>query len=347
MKVCVAGFGTVGRWLVAALDRQAGALRRDGVEVELVAVANRHDGLVYHREGLSPAALTELAEQGGSLTDYPGVDTWPDVAERLRSLELDVLVETSASPRESGDPGLTHIREALRRGIDVVTSNKWPVALAGVELVELAAERGVELRAESTVMSGTPVLRALADGLAGATPRRLRGVVNATANAVLTTMSAGSSYEDAVSRAQAAGLAEPDPAADLEGWDSVAKLMILSALIFGHQLAPADVRRRGIASLRPEEVSALRDPGAQLREVADLVMEGSEVSHAAVEPALLDLDDPLAAVDGATNSIIVEAEPLGEVRIVGPGAGAELAGQGVLSDLISIGRRRRNDARHS
>src|SRR4029453_9772296 len=134
--------------------------------------------------------------------------------------EAALLVEVTASPSSDGEPGLAHMREALGRGIPVVTSNKWPVALRGAELATLARREGVAFCAESTVMSGTPVLRALVDGLAGATPIGLRGLLNATANFILTRMAQGAPYEVALAEAQVAGLAERDPAAALEGPDA-------------------------------------------------------------------------------------------------------------------------------
>ena len=100
----------------------------------------------------------------------------------LRATQADLLVEVTASRSTDGEPGFAHMREALGRGLPVVTSNKWPVALHGVELAELARTRRVAFRAESTVMSGTPVLSTLVDGLAGAVPVGLRGLLNATAN---------------------------------------------------------------------------------------------------------------------------------------------------------------------
>ena len=115
------------------------------------------------------------------------------------------------------------MREALGRGIPVVTSNKWPVALHGVELSRLARSRGVALRAESTVMSGTPLLGPLTEGLAGTIPIDLRGVVNATANFILSTMASGRSYDEALAEAQEAGLAERGIEADVEGFDAQAR----------------------------------------------------------------------------------------------------------------------------
>ena len=155
------------------------------------------------------------------------------------------------------------MQEALDRRIPVVTSNKWPVALHGVELAELARSCGVAFRAESTVMSGTPVLRALVDGLAGAVPLSLRGLLNATANFILSRMADGKSYEDALADAQAEGLAERDPAADVEGHDTVAKVMILSALVFGRQLRREQVACRGITDIARSQIDEAAARGAR------------------------------------------------------------------------------------
>jgi homoserine dehydrogenase len=236
------------------------------------------------------------------------------------------------------------MREALERGIDVVTSNKWPVALHGVELAELARSRGVAFRAESSVMSGTPLLSTLIEGLAGATPVGLRGLLNATANFILTRMTEGVSYDDALAEAQRAGLAERDPRADVDGDDTVAKVMILSALVFGRQLRREDVSVRGISALSDSEVAEVTSSATRLKHVATLEFSepgGHGDVTARVEPELLPLADPLAAITGTTNALVCRAQPLGEVMIAGPGAGPELAGQGVLSDLLAVARLRR------
>ena len=286
----------------------------------MVGVANARDGFVYAEEGLDLKAFPS----GGS--------TWPSAIEGLRATEADVLVEVTASPAADGEPGLTHMREALERGIPVVTSNKWPVALHGVELAELARDKGVQFRAESTVMSGTPVLSTFVEGLAGATPLALRGLLNATANFILTRMAEGTPYEAALAEAQAAGLAERDPTDDVEGNDTVAKLMILSALVFGRQLRREDVACRGITDL---------EPGTRAKHVATL--DFAEPA-ARVQPEVLDEEDPLARIDGTTNAAILRADPVGEITVIGPGAGPELAGQGVLSDLLAVMRGRRTES---
>ena len=193
-------------------------------------------------------------------------------------------------------------------------------------------------------MSGTPVLSTLVDGLAGARPIAIRGLLNATVNFILTRMSEGLSYEDALAEAQAAGLAERDPAADVDGDDAVAKVMILSALVFGRQLARAQVACRGIAGMPRAEIEAAATSGARVKHVATLEYgepEGAGSALARVQPELVGPDDPLARIEGTANAVVCRADPVGGITVIGPGAGPELAGQGVLSDLIAVARARR------
>lgn len=239
VRICLVGFGTVGQWLARALTAEAERLSlRYGFKPVVVGVANARDGLVYTPRGLDLPTLLALDSSGGSLTEYAGVTHWPGALDGLAMIDADVLVEVSASPAHDGEPGYSHMREALRRRLRVVTSNKWPVALHGVELVELAHQMGVAFRAESTVMSGTPVLSTLTEGLAGATPIAIRGILNATSNFVLTEMHNGASYHEALAMAQRLRLAERDPSANVDGHDAVAKVMILAGLGMERSSAP-------------------------------------------------------------------------------------------------------------
>jgi homoserine dehydrogenase len=328
MRIWLVGYGTVGQWVARALSTHVRRLsERYGVEVTVVGVASRGNGFAYDPAGLDRER------------PFAAARTWQSAIEGLRATEADLLVEVSESSPDNGEPGATHMREALERGIPVVTSNKWPVAHHGVELAALARSRGVAFRAESTVMSGTPVLGALLDGLAGAVPLGVRGLLNATVNFILTRMAAGSSYADALAEAQRVGLAERDPAADVDGHDAVAKVMILSALVFGRQLRREQVARRGIAELTGADLEAAAAAGARLKHVATLEFsepDGGGAVTARVEPEAVPGDDPLAGIEGTTNALVCRAEPVGTVTIAGPGAGLELAGQGVFSDLIRV-----------
>jgi len=322
------GFGTVGRWLARALAE------RYADRFQIVGLANRRDGFFYREEGIDLGAALAIAAEDRSLDALPDVARWSTAIEGMRASDADVLVEVTQSPSPEGEPGRSHLAEALERGIPAVTSNKWPIAIHGVALAELARRQSAFLRAESCVMSGTPVLSTLSEGLAGATPLAIRGVLNATANYILSDMARGQSYADALAAAQNEGLAERDASADVDGHDAVAKAMVLSAVVFGRQLALEDVSRTGISSVTEEAVSQTLSEGRRVREVTTV-----EGSVARVEPVALEADDPLARIEGTDNAVLCRAEPLGQVMVVGPGAGVELAGQGVLSDLLQTAAR--------
>jgi homoserine dehydrogenase len=351
VRIWVVGFGRVGQWLLRALHSDAERLAAQyGLVPAVVGVANARDGFVHRRQGLDIPTLLELGAAGRPLGEHPGATRWPSALDGLAGTEADVLVEVTASPQEDERSGLAHMREALGRGVPVVTSNKWPVALHGVELAELARSNGVAFRAESTVMSGTPVLGPLVRGLAGTQPIAVRGILNATANFILSAMSEGRSYADALVAAEQAGLAERGVDADVEGHDAVAKLMILAGLLFGRQLDPDQVTRRGITGIDSAQIEAAASAGARIKLLATLEFApggGGEPLTAAVEPVALPRDDPLWAVEGVTNAVSCRAEPVGEVTITGPGAGLALAGQGVLSDLIAVRHGRRREDRRA
>ncbi len=347
LRIWLVGFGTVGQWLVRVLGSQGERLGdRYGIAVTVVGLANARDGFIYDGSGLDLPSVLASASDGRSIAEQPGVRCWPSAIEGLRATEADLLVEVTASPHTDGEPGLAHMREALQRRIPVVTSNKWPVALRGAELADLARRGGVAFRAESTVMSGTPLLSVLIDGLAGAVPVGLRGLVNATANFILSRMAQGKPYEDALAEAQGAGLAERDPAADVEGHDAVAKVMILSALVFGRQLRREQVDCRGITDIGRSRVDQAASSGTRLKHVATLGFsepDGAGIVTARVEPELVRREDPLANIEGTTNAVVCRATPIGEVTITGPGAGPQLAGQGVLSDVVAVARSHARD----
>ena len=236
----------------------------------------------------------------------------------------------------------------------VVTSSKGPMALAGLDLLSLARAQSVQLRMESTVMSGTPVLSTIREGMAGTRIRAIRGILNGTVNYILSTMAMGHDYAEGLAEAQAQGYAEADPTDDVEGDDTVAKTLILAAAVFGRTLTPEQVVRHGITTLSREQMQQADALGKRIKHVASLrllSMDGTEVSRetadsgivptlleARVEPIAFPLSDPLARIDGLLNAIVIQTDTPQQVTVIGPGAGRFQAGQGMLADLIAIAK---------
>ena len=347
LRLSIVGFGTVGRWLAAAVHRRRTWLEAEcGVAVSVVSVATRRDGFIHRDAGLDIPTLLDLAAAGCPLTDYPGTRRWDTALAGLAQTECDVLAEASnTNPREP-EPALSHIRQALEHGTHTITSSKGACAAAALDLIALARRRGVQFRMESTVMSGTPVLSTIRDGLAGTRVIAVRGILNGTANHILTLMAEGRTYPAALADAQAQGYAEPDPTDDVEGHDAVAKVRILAATAFGRAVPLDQVIRRGITGITPDMVQQAARDGCRIKLVASarLQPEGDGAGlaslplEARVEPLALPLTNPLARVDGVLNALTIETDTVRTVTIIGPGAGPEQAGQGIFADLVALAR---------
>lgn len=344
LRLSLVGFGVVGQGLAELLQTKREQLQREfGLEVTLVSVANARHGFIYREEGLDIPTLLELANARRPLIEHPGIRHYASVMQGLQSAQMDVMAEVTGTNLRDAEPGISHIRAALSRGIDVITANKGPAALAAAELCALAREHQAQLRIESTVMAGTPVISTIREGMAGATVLAIRGILNGTTNYILSAMAAGRNYAEVLAEAQAQGYAEADPTADVEGYDAVAKALILAAVVFGHPLKPEQVIRRGITQITREQMQRAIDNGRRIKLVASLRHTPGNGSTAAtfearVEPVELPLSDPLARVDGVLNAITIQTDTLPEVSIIGPGAGRLQTGQGLLSDLIAIAR---------
>jgi homoserine dehydrogenase len=338
-RLVLIGFGNVGQGFAEILrDRGDLIADREGVRLSIVAVCDLLKGSVADPSGIDPAALlASVAETGRLERVRTPVSGW-DALETIRSSDADVVVELSYTDLATGEPALTHVRAALDAGRHVVTTNKGPVAHGWAQLLGLAAERGVEIGVEGTVMSGTPAIRLATESLAEAGIRGVEGILNGTTNFILTRMETGLSFVEALTEAQARGLAEADPTGDVEGFDAAGKLVILASLLFDASLRMDEIDREGITSLTPRDIAIARSNGQRWKLVAKLEREGATL-RASVRPAALSLDHPLAGVPAAMNAITFNTDLLGPVTLFGPGAGRVETGYAVLGDLLAIARR--------
>jgi len=230
-------------------------------------------------------------------------------------------------------PATDLMAAALRRGRPVATANKAALALHGPYLFALAREHGVGLGIEACVGGGVPIIAALRQ-LAGS--QRLTGVggvVNGTTNAILSGIEAGQSYGEALAAAQAAGFAEPDPSADVDGHDPAAKLTILIALAFGLRVDPTTIPRRPLADVSPADLSWAAAHGARVKYLARAIRAVDGALQATVEPTALPAGDPLVSPNGSGNAIRIEGPLIGATTLTGPGAGPAPTAGALLGDV--------------
>ncbi|MBP1848475.1 homoserine dehydrogenase [Rhizobium petrolearium] len=324
LKVGIAGLGTVGASLVRIIQNRANELAVTcGRAIEITAVTardrNRDRGI-----------------------DISGI-AWFDTPEKLAAeADIDVFVELMGG---ANGPAADSVRAALERGLHVVTANKALLAASGVELAKIAEEKGALLNFEAAVAGGIPVIKALRESLTGNTVSRVYGIMNGTCNYILTRMEKeGLSFADCLKEAQRLGYAEADPAFDIEGNDTAHKLAILTTLAFGSEIAADEIYLEGITNISIEDIRAASDLGYRIKllGVAQKTESGIEQR---VHPTMVPHDTVIAQVDGVTNAVAIESDILGELLMVGPGAGGNATASAVLGDIADIAKSRPGEQR--
>jgi homoserine dehydrogenase len=337
-KLAIIGFGNVGQGFAQILrDEGANLARQHGVEFKIVAICDLIQGSLYNPQGLSPAILLETIQAGKNLETLEATAIGWDAQRTIAESGADVLVELSYTDLQTGEPATSHIRQALEQGMHAITTNKGPVALHYPELLALAQKKGVQIGIEGTVMSGTPSLRLGTELLAAANISRVQGIVNGTTNYILTQMEGGAPYSGALEEAQEQGYAEADPTGDVEGYDAAGKVVILANVLMGAAISMKDVDRQGITSLSLADISAAKAAGERWKLIASVERTADGVK-ASVRPTRLPVTHPLASVSGATNAITFTTALLGDVTLIGPGAGRLATGYAILGDLLAIDR---------
>ena len=206
------------------------------------------------------------------------------------------------------------------------------------ELLDLAAERNVDVYFEAAVGGGIPLISTFRTDLQANRIERVSAVINGTTNYVLGRMaSAGLSLDGAVKEAQAAGFAEADPTDDVGGFDATYKLAILGSIAYEIKIRPDDVFREGIEAIEPVDFRYARELGYAIKLIAHTQRHPGRV-EARVHPAMVPLDHPLAQVEGANNAVFVEGDLVGQVLLVGQGAGGRPTASAVVGDLIDLAR---------
>jgi homoserine dehydrogenase len=323
VRLGILGCGNVGAALVSVLETNADLIRqRSGISIEVARVAVHN--LAKERDvALAPGVLTNDAE---AVVSDPNVD---------------VVVEVIGGV----EPARSLILSALKAAKPVVTANKELLANFGEELFEAAETAGVDLLFEASVAGGIPLLRPLRESLAGERITRVMGIVNGTTNYVLTRMTEeGSTFAEAVAEAQDLGYAERDPTADVEGFDAAAKAAIIASIAFGARIVGGDVYREGITQITADDIAAANELGyvVKLLAVAD---EHDGAVGARVHPAMVPLDHPLASVRGSYNAVFIEGETVGQLMLLGRGAGGGPTASAVLGDLIDAAKNLRAGSR--
>ena len=318
LRIALAGLGTVGAGLIRLVEANGALIaRRAGRAVEIVAVSARDRN----------------KDRGVDLAPYAWEDDMTALAARA---DVDVVVELVGG---ADGPALTAARNALKAGKGLVTANKAMIAHHGLELAELAEANRAPLRFEAAVAGGVPVIKGLREGAAANRIERIYGILNGTCNYILSTMEqTGRDFGEVLAEAQALGYAEADPTFDIEGVDAAHKLAILAAIAFGARIDFAAVDIGGISRVRAADIAQAEALGYRIRLIGMADVDDTGGLFQRVQPCLVPLHHPLAAVEGPTNAVVAEGNYAGRLLFQGAGAGDGPTASAVAADIIDIAR---------
>ncbi len=317
LKLGLAGVGTVGSGLLRLLEARKGELAsRAGRGIDVVAVSamnrnkNRDADISRFRFVNDPVALAK----------DPGIDVFVELI--------------------GGEEGVAKeaVEAALAAGKHVVTANKALLAHHGTSLAALAEKNGVALNFEGAVAGGIPVVKVIRESLQGNHISRVYGILNGTCNYILTLMEQeGRSFADVLKEAQKQGYAEVDPTFDIGGFDTAHKLALLTSLAFGTRTSFESVYVEGIETITPADIEAAGDLGYRIKLLGVALRTESGIEQR-VHPTMVPKDTAIAEVDGVSNCVAIDGDFVGDVMLIGAGAGGGPTASSVTSDLIDIAR---------
>jgi homoserine dehydrogenase len=329
MRIILCGFGVVGQnFAKLLLSRSEDLYAKHGLKPRIVGVFDSK-GSAASSAGLDLNRLLEVKKKYGNIKKYHNKEKDANGLEMISGMEAEVLVETTTSNYKDAEPGMSHIVNAMKNGLHVITVNKGPLALAFPSLMELAIYNQVLLKFSGTVGGGTPILDYAKNSLRGERIVSFEGILNGTTNYILTNMANGMTFKTALADAKKKGYVEADPSLDIDGFDAAAKLVILANWIMDMKVTIKDIERKGISGVTTSDIKNASTRKSAVKLIASCNRK------LVVAPKEIPLDDPLC-VNGTLNAITFNSEHSGQQTIIGRGAGGMETASSILRDLLDI-----------
>ncbi|MGQ9468664.1 MAG: homoserine dehydrogenase [Nitrososphaerales archaeon] len=331
MRIILLGFGVVGQSFLRLLNLRYNELAsRYGLRPRIVAIVDK-GGAAINERGLDMEKMLKIKKETRSVSK--ALDKgFPNLSgeEVIEKTEAELVIEVTPTDIISGEPGLTHIKNSIKSGKHVITTNKGPLALALPALMDLADYNGVYLKFSGTVGGGIPILDLGRKCLIGDRIISIRGILNGTTNYILTEMSEKDiEFNEALRMAQELGYAEKDPSLDIDGFDTACKLVVMANWIMGKKVTLKDVKINGIRHITLKDLMDADKNGNTIKLI------GSIDKDLEVKPTVISKRDVLC-VHGALNAVTFVSEFAGEETIIGRGAGGMETASAILRDLMDI-----------
>ena len=336
MKLALLGFGGVAKAFIKLIENKKTHLTSMGLDLEVLYIFNSK-ACLYIPDGIPLTDLSEHIDDGGTLENYPlNVNYGISFDDIFKNKDVDLLVELTSTDLKTGEPALTYMRHALEGGIHVVTGNKGPIQLQYRKLKEVAFKNQVQLGIGCTVGGALPSMNGGLMDMAGASISKIEGVLNGTSNHIINLMeNHGITYKEALKMAQREGIAESNPALDVEGWDTATKLLILTNVLCDMDRTLDDVIVEGITHLTHEEVQLAKMENKKYKLVGSAKRTHHDfIMHVKLEK--LDSSHPFFNVDDKNKAVRYTSDTLGELTLIGGASGTTPAAASILRDIINI-----------
>lgn len=313
-------------------DRRQELHDRYAIAFRITGIASRRLGWIANPNGLDVAALCGAPAGRQTRISKDQSANPGDVRNWLASARADVLFEATSLNVESGQPAIDHIRAALEHGAHAITANKGPIVHAYRELRDVAMARGKRFLFESTVMDGVPIF-SLFDQLPAIHLQGFHGILNSTTNVILGEMENGLSFDEALKKAQALGVAETDATHDIDGWDAAVKTAALITVLMDVPIRLDQIEREGIRDLTPNAVRNARRDGWPFKLVcrARRTANGIEGS---VRPEKVMGTQPMARISGTSSYIYFETDIFPGLALTEENPGLYATAYGMLADFV-------------
>jgi homoserine dehydrogenase len=337
-NLCFLGFGNVNRTLIRLLEDCTVELReKHGIAYRITGIASRRLGWIADANGLDAKALDiDLKGRGFSHAVKPHQGSTAlaaEVSSWLSAARADVLFEATSLNVETRQPAVDHIRAALTHGAHAITANKGPIVHAYRELRDLAAARGKKFLFESTVMDGVPIF-SLFDQLPAVHLQGFHGILNSTTNVILGEMENGLTFDEALKKAQALGVAETDATHDIDGWDAAVKTAALITVLMDTPSRPHQIAREGIRDLTPQAVRNAKRDGWPFKLTCRAKRKSDGEIEASVAPEKVLASSPMGKITGTSSYIYFETDIFPGLAITEENPGLYATAYGMLADFV-------------
>ena len=336
LAICMIGFGNAGKEFCRMLEQKKEEIKNTyNCNVIVTAISTKSRGSLFDSSGVDiNRALSQIEAEGEFSQKNPQrIDS--TAIEMIKKSKADVLIELSTLSIKDGQPAISHIEEAFKNGMHVITANKGPIAWDYKRLKDLADEKDLSLLHETTVMDGAPIFNMVEKTLPGCKVLSFKGILNSTTNFIMEEMEAGSDYETALLEAQRLGFAEADPSLDIDGWDAAAKTAALINVLMDGNATPMTIDRTGIGDITLKDIEESKAKGGKIKLFCEGFRDEDSVKGR-VYPAFVDNKDIFSNVDSTTSMLSITTDLMAEICMVERNPEIQQTAYGIYSDLLTL-----------